>query len=281
MSTPELLVVGHVTRDEIGGTTRLGGAAGFAARAAALLGVRTSLVTAAPPAAAVLDELRAIRDLAVHCRSSPTITTFAVDYHGAQRRLTLLACADPIDPEDVPVDWRAAPVVYLGPVAGECDRRLVECFGTAFVGVGLQGWLRRAGADGLIEPWLADEATHPLPGVCVAVFSELDHPDAERIAETFASAGAVVALTRAAAGALILAGERRVPVPAAPADEVDPTGAGDVFGVVFTLALARGASLAAAGAAAAQVAARVVEGPGLGRLTAADSVLIPSRRPGA
>ena len=48
---------------------------------------------------------------------------------------------------------------------------------------------------------------------------------------------------------------------------VDPTG--DVFGVVLTLELARGATLAAAGRAAAEAAARVVEGPGLGTLPAA------------
>jgi sugar/nucleoside kinase (ribokinase family) len=55
-------------------------------------------------------------------------------------------------------------------------------------------------------------------------------------------------------------------VPAAPAIEVDPTGAGDVFGLVFALALARGADLATAGQRAAAAAARVVEGPGLGTL---------------
>jgi len=59
-----------------------------------------------------------------------------------------------------------------------------------------------------------------------------------------------------------------VEIPAAPAREVDPTGAGDVFGVVLTLELAHGKPLPAAGAAAAAAAARVVEGPGLGTLAA-------------
>ena len=45
----ELLVLGHVTRDEIGGGFRLGGAASYAALAAARLGAVTTLVTVAPP----------------------------------------------------------------------------------------------------------------------------------------------------------------------------------------------------------------------------------------
>jgi len=58
----------------------------------------------------------------------------------------------------------------------------------------------------------------------------------------------------------------RAEVPAAPASEVDSTGAGDVFGLVFTLRLAGGADPETAAHAAAAAAARVVEGPGIGRL---------------
>jgi 1D-myo-inositol 3-kinase len=55
-------------------------------------------------------------------------------------------------------------------------------------------------------------------------------------------------------------------VPAAPARERDPTGAGDVFGLVLATALGRGSSPQQAGQLAALAAARVVEGPGLGTL---------------
>ena len=78
--------------------------------------------------------------------------------------------------------------------------------------------------------------------------------------------GGTAAITRGARGATLIRGTESVDVPAAPAREVDPTGAGDVFGVVLTLELAYGKPLAAAGRAAAAAAARVVEGPGLGTL---------------
>ena len=262
---PQLLVIGHVTRDEIGGGTRLGGAASYAARAAARLGIDVGLVTVAPPDDPLLDELRGRAGLRVACAAGEVMTTFALTYTGASRRLALLRRARPIVAADVPSAWRGAPIAYVGPVAGECDRALVAGLGSRFVGAGLQGWLREAGADGAIAPALLPEAETP-PRLGAAIVSELDHPDAEAIAARFAAAGATVAITRGARGATILTSDARFELPAAPAREVDPTGAGDVFGVVLTLRLAAGDSPSVAAAAGAAAAARVVEGPGLGTL---------------
>lgn len=263
--SPELLVIGHVTRDELDGRTRLGGAASYAARAAARLGVRTALVTAAPPDDALLAALRDEPRLALQCVPDATMTTFALTYDGLRRSLALRQRARALVAADIPAAWRGAQVAYVGPVAAECDRALVEALGARFVGAGLQGWLRRSGPDGQVEAALLSEAIDP-PRLGAAIVSEQDHPDVEAIAARFARAGAVVAITRAARGATLLANGSRFEIPAAPAREVDPTGAGDVFGVVLTLHLAAGAAPEDAAAAAAEAAARVVEGPGLGRL---------------
>jgi len=118
MSAPHLLVLGHITRDEISGTTRLGGAASYAALAAARLGVDTALVTVAPPDDALLAPLRAEPRLALHCVPSDVITTFALTYTGAHRRLWLRQTARPLRIDDVPPRWRDAAVTYVGPVAG-------------------------------------------------------------------------------------------------------------------------------------------------------------------
>jgi 1D-myo-inositol 3-kinase len=262
---PQLLVVGHVTRDEIGGRARLGGAASYAARAAVRLGIDVGLVTAAPPDDPLLDELRGLAGLRVACAAAAVMTTFALTYTATGRTLALLRRARPIVPADIPSAWLAAPVAYVGPVAGECDRALIAALGSGFVGAGLQGWLRAARGDGAISPAQLPEAETP-PPLGAAIVSELDHPDAEAIGARFAAAGATVAMTRGARGATILTRSARFDVPAAPAREVDPTGAGDVFGVVLTLRLAAGDSPSVAAAAGARAAARVVEGPGLGTL---------------
>jgi sugar/nucleoside kinase (ribokinase family) len=137
--------------------------------------------------------------------------------------------------------------------------------GAGFLGAGIQGWLRRTGEDGRIEPAPLAEVPKdetPLP-FDVAIVSEEDHPDAEGAARRLAR---TVAITRGARGARLIAPTESLEIPAAPAREVDPTGAGDVFGVVLTLELAQGRPLAVAGRAAAAAAARVVERSGLGTL---------------
>ena len=134
--------------------------------------------------------------------------------------------------------------------------------------VGAQGWLRTTDATGLVVPALLPEAVNP-PGLPLAVvFSELDHPDADNLASRFAAAADVVALTRGARGATVFCGGETVQIEPAPAVEADPTGAGDVFGLTLGLRLRAGDHPERAGMCAAETAARVVEGPGLGRLAA-------------
>jgi sugar/nucleoside kinase (ribokinase family) len=254
-----------VTRDEIQGGARLGGAASFAARAAARLGVEVGMVTVAPPHDPLLDELRGVDGLRLACASDDAITTFAHTYSGTRRTLTQRGRARSLAIADIPPDWLDAPVAYVGPVAAECERALIAALRARFVGAGLQGWLRRTGGDGTVIPAVLPEAQRP-PPLGAAVVSELDHPEVDAIVARFAAAGATVAITRGARGATILAAGTRFDIPAAPAREVDPTGAGDVFGVVLTLRLAAGDRPRAAAEPAAAAAARVVEGPGLGRL---------------
>jgi len=281
----ELLVIGHVTRDEVGAEVRWGGAAAYAALAAARLGVTTGLVTAAPLDSPLLEELRAEPRLVLHVVPCPALTSFVVDYSGPERALWLRERAPDLRLEDIPPAFAGARTVYIGPVAGECSSELVRAFvqrPSAFVGLGLQGWLRAfepaSESDPLrrrVAPGL-DASLFEVPGVGAATVSELDHPAVSAHAARLADRGAAVALTHGARGASLFQAHQRVDIPAAAAHERDPTGAGDVFGVVFTLRLADGASLRAAGLAAAEAAARVVEGPGLGTLPRQASQTGPS-----
>tara|TARA_R110002167_G_scaffold86269_10_gene233529 strand:- start:8295 stop:9326 length:1032 start_codon:yes stop_codon:yes gene_type:complete len=69
----------------------------------------------------------------------------------------------------------------------------------------------------------------------------------------------IAAVTRSADGSVIIAGDQRVTVKAAPVDTVtDTTGAGDQYAAGFLLGLARGLSLADAGALGSLAAAEVI-----------------------
>jgi sugar/nucleoside kinase (ribokinase family) len=77
--------------------------------------------------------------------------------------------------------------------------------------------------------------------------------------EELLGAGAVICTTLAAKGARVRCGELDVHVPAPTANEVDPTGAGDIFAAGFVAATLRGAAPIEAAQLGCRVAARSVE----------------------
>src|SRR5690606_29713914 len=100
------------------------------------------------------------------------------------------------------------------------------------------------------------------------------HPEAEELARELSSSERAVLVTRGAQGVMLwTAGiSRHFPAPAA--SEVEPTGAGDVFGVVYAIRRQRGDALPLAIERAQLAAARSVEGPGLGRLREAKHLIM-------
>jgi 1D-myo-inositol 3-kinase len=266
---PTLLVLGHVTRDRFGSELRVGGAAAFAARAAVLLGIDTALVTVAPRTAPEIEELRRLPGLELAVAESEHITTFGHEFVAARRQLSLLERARPLALADIPPAWREPEIVYAGPVAGECSELLLDQLGAAF-GIGcIQGWLRAPVVGRLVRPRRLPEECR-VPGALRAVTcSASDHPGVAPLARKLAARGVPVAVTRGRRGARVLWAGNESWVPAAAATEVDPTGAGDVFALVFGLSLWVGFEPLEAARRAALAAARVVEGPGLGNLAAA------------
>ncbi len=256
----DLVVLGNVTHDVIDGSDRLGGAVSYVSLAATRLGMNAGLVTAAPPGFALMEPLRHVIGLDVEQQDAPTATSFALDYSGPVRRVRLLERG-----AGIAKPTSTAPFVFLGPVMGEVPLEALTWFRGSRIVIGLQGWMRDADADGFVIP-----SEPPSPGLLssatAVIFSEHDHPRADAIATALAAHVPIVVVTRAEKGATLFDAGKPVHVPAVPAIEREPTGAGDVFGAALTVALWRGASAVDAATQAAYSAARAVEGPGLGNL---------------
>ena len=265
ISSPHILVIGHVTCDIIGGDERLGGAASFASRAAAALGYRTILVTAAP-SHALLQPLLENPRITLHRKNCSDFTTFVLDYSDPQRRLYLSSQAPPLLPNDIPVTARKTQVAYVAPVMGECGNAVIESLETDYLVVAAQGWMRQVAEDGLVIPHPSPETRVPLKSHLV-VFSELDCRKPEAVGRRLANHVNVVAITRGEKGVTLISEGVEIDLPAEPASSVvDPTGAGDVFGIVLGLSLYEGMELDDAARRAMRAAARVVEGPEMGNL---------------
>jgi sugar/nucleoside kinase (ribokinase family) len=238
--------VGHVTNDLLAGGAAAGGSALYAAITARELGATVRVVTSHGPdfvGGALLD------GVAVEVVPSPRTTTFENVYDGAGRHQRVTAIATPL----APPAFGDADAVFVCPVIDEVD----PVPGAA---VGLQGWMR-AIDGGIVRPRSLDVAR--FAGCRAAFVSTHDlGDDADRVLPELRAQVPIVVVTHGASGAEVHAGGETRHIAAFPTDEVDPTGAGDVFAAAFLLALARGESPFDAGIYAACAASVVVEGVG-------------------
>ncbi|MEE8583232.1 MAG: DUF4202 family protein [Acidobacteriota bacterium] len=272
-------MIGHVTRDLIGGEERLGGGAAYVARALSACGMDVALVTSAPDDR-LLQPIATDPRIRLHRLPSESFTT--LDHHctAGQRQLTLVESAANITAADIPSAWRDLPFVCLVPVMGECGTELLTAFPESELIVGAQGWLRRVEAGGLVISCPPPEALLAARLLAVTL-SEGDHPEAEALARRMARHCRLVALTRGDKAVTIFEKSGETDIPIAPVKPVHGTnGAGGVFTALLGLRIMGGDTVRRAVTGAARGAAHyVAEGmAGLGKLQAADSAQPSSRR---
>jgi len=237
MTPPDYVVVGHVTKDIVPGGFVAGGTATYAGLAAWRLGARVGVLTSAAPD---FDFRRVFPpEVEVVVVPSAETTTFENTYQAHHRRQYLRAVASSIGPEHVPPAWRSAPIVHFAPLVQEITPALFPAFaGAKLRALTPQGLLRRWDSVGLvsrIEPPTLDGVLHELD---VVVLSEADVGGDWGILDRYAAEARILVVTRGPEGAVL----RRRGAPDAtylafPADEVDPTGAGDVFAAAFLIHL--------------------------------------------
>ena len=252
------MVIGHLVRDLVPGGWRLGGTAAFAAVQAHRLGLRSGVVTSVGPDVAVEKELPG---MSFANRKSRVSTTFHNLYEGARRRQLVPEQAEPIRAEDVPQEWRRAAAVLLGPVCGELALGLPGVFEEALVGVTAQGWLRELDEQGEVRPraWVGA----PFWAGCDVLFvSEEDLGVGQGQLERWEDEVPVVVVTAAERGARVHDSEGWRAIGALPADEIDATGAGDVFASAFLVKYQETRTVAEAARFASAAAAASVEAVG-------------------
>jgi hypothetical protein len=257
---PTYLMLGHFTRDLLpDGSIVPGGTSFYAARTVDRLGMPVGVVSA--PANLPADWPDTIQLAFRPALSSPT---FENRYTPAGRVQILHTDAGTISMDDIPIAWQQAPIVHLGPIAAETPQAFVANFPNALLGVTPQGWMRTWGnLPGPIQyqPW--QPAADLLAQIDALILSIEDVHGDEALVRYYAAHCPLVVLTRSAQGAtLYLQGEPQH-IPAFPATEREPTGAGDVFAASLLIRLHETNDPLQAAQFAACVAAGSVEGPGV------------------
>jgi sugar/nucleoside kinase (ribokinase family) len=229
----DYLVIGHVTHDLTPSGPRLGGTAAYYALTAQALGMRVGVVTASGAETA----LDALQDVLVVSAPSARSTTFENIHTENGRRQVLHHQAERLSFENVPENWRKASIIQLGPVAQELDAVLPDSFTPSLLGLTPQGWLRAWDETGRVVQTDWDSAEQALGQAGAVVVSVEDVAGDEEQLEFMAAHTRILAVTEAAAGARLYwhGDQRRFRAPAL--QEVDATGAGDIFAAAFFIRL--------------------------------------------
>jgi 1D-myo-inositol 3-kinase len=255
----DFLVIGHVTTDITPRGYSLGGTVAYASITARNLGFQAGLLSRAGPDFQSGEILAGIE---THILPSAHTTTFENIYTHGERTQFLHACAEPISERDVPARWRAAKIVLLGPIAQELDVTLAGGFPHALVGAVLQGWLRQWDTSGRVTNQPDRIRQLALDGCQVVFVSEEDIAGNGALLDWLRTRIPIVVLTTGKQGSTVCHAGQMHRVAPRPADEVDPTGAGDVFAAAYLLHLSETHDIVQAAQFANVVASFSVEAPG-------------------
>lgn len=213
----------------------LGGTSSYAAIAAHRLGAKVGMISAMGDDAPPLD---ALSDITVRKIVGKSTVAFENQYQNGVRHQKWLSESRSILPEDIPISWRATPIIHLAPIAQELSPQLCAEFPDSLVGATVQGWLRGRDADHNVI-----FCEHPgfwgnigYLDVLIASLSDF-WDDRKALLRAMASVPLGVE-TLGVDGCAIYEHGRRTHIPVTSQPEVDPTGAGDIFAASFLLEFA-------------------------------------------
>jgi hypothetical protein len=264
----DYLAIGHVAKDLTPAGPVLGGTVAYASRTAHALGLKVGVITSANTDL----DLSPLDHMDLMCLPAKQSSTFRNQYTHSGRVQTILAVALPLKQASVPLQWRTAPILHLGPIAAEIDPDLIQDFPGALIGLTPQGWLRKWDESGRVSMMNWEMIKDHLTTVSAVVLSIEDLDGDEQAGREMAAFCKILALTEGAEGARIFwAGkERRFPAPRV--KEVDSTGAGDVFAAAFFVGLYKTQDPWEAAQIANYLAAASVTRSGLASTPTADEV---------
>jgi len=225
----DYLVIGHITRDLTPEGPIMGGTASFSTLTAKAVGLKVGVVTSwgcdIP--------LGPMGKIPIINQPTETSTTFKNISTSNGRLQIIQNIAKPLHNASIPSNWFNTPIVHLGPIAREIAPELVELFPNSMIGVTPQGWLRSWDDDGRIIMSEWQESTQVLKNCQVAIISIEDVGGNESTIESMTSKCPIFVVTEGHLGSRVYwhGDVRRFNAPKV--NEIDSTGAGDIFSAAF------------------------------------------------
>ena len=255
----DYLVVGHIAADITPTGVQLGGTVSYSGLTARALGLRVGIVTSSGEGA----PLQTLAGIPIVNVTTEYSTTFENIKTESGRKQILHHQAAPILLNHIPQVWRSAPIIHLAPIAGELDSSLAEQLSGSLIGVTPQGWMRAWDENGQVYAQAWKNSDQILRHVGAVVMSVEDVNRDLELVEEMAHRTRLLCLTEGDTGAVLYwNGDRRRFRPPV-MEEVDGTGAGDIFAAAFFVRLYQTRDPWEAARFATQLAARSVARIGL------------------
>ena len=252
----DLLCIGHVCHDKHDSSYILGGTASYASMMGAHMGIATGIVTSVGSDFLFLNDLLE-KGICTEIIPARRTTEFENIYTNEGRIQYMHARASVITSRDIPKSWLAASTVKFCLIADEVADDVITLFEDSFVAATIQGWLRTWDENGLVIARTIDMSV--LQGIDMIFLSEDDIGGDEKLLNMMKDSVDTVVMTRGDKPAVIYRGKTELEFPVYPVNEVDPTGAGDIFATCFLVHYRRTNSIVLAAAYAHSAASFVVE----------------------
>ncbi len=264
----DYLIIGHLSKDRTPEGFRLGGTAAYSALTARALGLRVGIVTAWSEDL-VLKELHSIP---IAGETADQSTSFENTEIADTRQQIIHHHAPMLDYYHIPEPWRAASIVHLGPIAQEVEPSMVRHFPEAQICLTAQGWLRDWDESGHVYQSEWPEASYVLDHVDATVISLEDISSDETRIEEMTEIAQILVVTEGEQGARVFYQDEERCLPAPQANEIDSTGAGDIFATAFFIHLQRTGNLWISAEFANRIASISVTRPGLDGIPRPDEI---------
>lgn len=225
----DYVVVGHICQDVTPGGLQFGGSALYSALTARAHGMRVGLLTS------FNGDLPRQLEEGFHVINIPTEinTIFENTYHSASRKQRVISTATILSLEHIPSVWRRAPIIHLAPIANEIGiDSLNECK-PEILAATPQGWFRDWDETGNVKFFNRFDQYRPIFEKAMCVFSDEDLAHDEELIENFSRLCRMLVITEGKYGSRVYWNGDVRRFSAKSIDEIDSTGAGDIFATAF------------------------------------------------
>ena len=229
----DYLAVGHVAVDVTPDGNKLGGTVSYSALTAKALGLKVGIVTSAGEDVS----LQALKGIQIVNVPSENSTIFENIKTESGRKQTIHHQAAILKLEHIPLAWQSAPIIHLAPIANEVDVNMIGHLTGSLLCITPQGWMRRWDEKGQVQTGAWENSDQILSQAGAVVMSVEDLNFDLELAEAMSHQTRAFCLTEGEAGSVMYwHGDRRRFRPPK-VDEVDATGAGDIFAAALFVRL--------------------------------------------